>query len=154
MAWLQKTSCHWWTLSGALGGLLVWCCLSCSPRQSLRPTLGFALPLHNNDQIELVAESQRKSWRFITFFRAFWDRVIDEWQQICRRDRCLQVTWQIVVQEDVKVAYLYLQPGRRERGRLLIDKYPLEPSPGRIHFASRIAARRVVGALSTLAAQP
>lgn len=51
------------------------------------------------------------------------------------------------------MAYLYLQPGKRAGGRLLVDKYLLTFSPGRIRFESRIAARRVVGALSTFAAQ-
>lgn len=56
-AWPQKIRDGSWTLNAALGGLILWFCLSCSPRQNFRPTLSFALPLHNNDQIELVAES-------------------------------------------------------------------------------------------------
>lgn len=152
-AWPQKIRDGSWTLNAALGGLILWFCLSCSPRQSLRPTLSFTLPLHNDDQIELVAESQTKSWGFIAFFRSLWDSVVDEWRQICHRDTCLQMTWQIVVREDAKMAYLYLQPGQRKGGRLLIDKYLLAFSPGRIRFESRVAARRAVRALSTVAAQ-
>lgn len=107
----------------------------------------FSLPLHNSDQIELVAEPQTKSWGFVEFFRSFWDQLVGEWERLCPRAQCLQLQWKIVLQEDLKMVYLYLQPGSQYEGRILVEKSSLVLPSSQIPLESRRAARKIGAAL-------
>lgn len=142
----------WKSMLVAIGVLVLSLCISCFPVYKPRPASTFSLPLHNNDHINLVAEPQTKSWGFIEFFRSFWDNFMVEWNRVCHRDKCLNFEWTIILQEDPKIVYLYLQPGsRRYDGRTLVEKSSLELPSSQIRSASRLATRKIVEALATLA---